>query len=72
MGKNPLQSMTVRGLLVVLLGAAVTYFGVELDPESTADTLIEAGGYVIQLVGVLMSYFGRARAKEPLKGPGGA
>ena len=66
MGKNPLESLTIRGLLVIVAGYLVTQFGLPIDAEVLADDVVEVGGAVIQLVGLVAAAVGRWRANEPL------
>lgn len=64
--KAYLDSLTIRGLLVVVLGLVVSYFGVDIAPEVVADQVMEAAAVVIQVVGLVLAAIGRIRADKPL------
>lgn len=69
MNKHPLSSMTVRGIIVMLIPVVLRLlgtFGVELPGEFEA-TLLQAIENITYLVGAVMAYVGRKRAKAPLK-----
>lgn len=61
------ESMTIRGLLVVVIGAILQYTGVA-EHADLAGPLADAVGYLIQAFGVAMAARGRQRASGPLKG----
>lgn len=61
------ESMTIRGLLIIVVGAVLQYVGVEEHAE-IAGPLADSVGYLIQAVGVVLAAKGRQRAKGPLKG----
>jgi len=61
------QSMTIRGLLIIVVGAVLQYAGVE-EHTQLATPLADAFGYLIQAVGVVVAAKGRQRASGPLKG----
>lgn len=66
--KNPLESLTIRGLLVTLAGFIVAEFGLPVSPGVLADDVINVGGAVITLVGLVTAAVGRWRADKPLSG----
>lgn len=66
MNKTWLESLTIRGLLVILFGVLVEHFGVQANPEVLADQVVELVALAIQFLGVAMAAFGRKRAEGPL------
>ena len=68
MTKAWLDSLTIRGLLVVVIGLAVSNFGLPVDAEVLSDQIIEGLALVIDFVGLLMAAVGRQRADTPLGG----
>jgi len=54
------ESLTIRGLIVVVVGAVVSATGAAVDVELVSDTILELIGAAIQLVGVVAAYLGRA------------
>lgn len=57
--KNPLQSKTIWGLIVVLAGMAFQYFGVGPEEQGTAmDLLVRS----IELGGAMWAWYGRMKA----------
>lgn len=61
------QSMTIRGLLIIVVGAVLQYAGVA-EHAQLAGPLADAVGYLIQAFGVVIAAKGRQQAKGPLKG----
>jgi hypothetical protein len=59
------QSTTVWGLLVIVVGAALVKFGL---PVELADSVSDAVGNVVEVVGVLIAAYGRSKAAGPLSG----
>lgn len=63
--KSPLASVTIMGVIVAGIAAALGYFGFDLLPgerEQLQDML-----YVIaEYIGLIIAIFGRWRAKRPL------
>lgn len=67
--KHPLSSMTIRGILVMLIPVAIrlaSSFGLEV-PMEFESTLLQAVENITYLVGAVMAWRGRTRAEAPLK-----
>lgn len=65
--KAPLQSLTVRGLLVTFGGGLLTYAGFTLEEANEVVTLLlTIVGAVVQLTGLYAAWRGRKRATQPL------
>lgn len=73
MGKNPLKSKTIHGLLVAVAGLITAYFAIDVDEATKATIINEATALiagVLNLAGLIWALYGRSVAKEPLKAPG--
>jgi Mg2+ and Co2+ transporter CorA len=64
--KPYLDSLTIRGLIVVVLGFLASHFGVDVAPEAVADKAIDVAAAVMQVVGIVVAAYGRVRADKPL------
>jgi hypothetical protein len=62
--KKHLESMTVWGLILMIIATLKAKFGWEVS-ESQVESVITA---VLWLIGVITAYLGRRRAERPLKG----
>jgi hypothetical protein len=65
--KTLLSSKTVWGALVAILGAILSYFGIDLSPADQG-ALVEQIGNGVTLVGALLAIWGRATATKQIGG----
>lgn len=69
MKKNPLQSVTLWGLVIILVANLLKPFGMDLDVEVTSQLVEEVINFwpeILEAIGLVLAFIGRVRASKPI------